>query len=319
MKYLPCELHCHTIHSDGDFTPYSLQKAAVENGLSLIALTDHNTFSGTNELNSEICPFINGIEWTTYFGHMLVLGAKNFVDWRDAVPDNIDEKITAVKKAGGLVGIAHPFQCGSPICTGGRWEFHVHNWDNIDYIEIWHEAFHDGNTENDRAKNLWTSLLDKGFHLAASYGKDWHRPQNENTLFGCTYLGFNGSVNEKNAILAIKNGRAVVSTGAKFLFTVVQNGKEYNIGDTVSNGTAVFCFETDFRIRENFSANKNIIYESIKIITNGGKIISEIPANQKSAEVQLSQNHWYRAELWGRIEGKEQPLAITSPVYTTKE
>ena len=52
MSYLPVELHCHTIHSDGDFTPESLQRAAVENGLSLIALTDHNTFSGTKELNA---------------------------------------------------------------------------------------------------------------------------------------------------------------------------------------------------------------------------------------------------------------------------
>ena len=81
MKYIPCELHCHTIHSDGDFTPKSLQQAAKENELSLIALTDHNTFSGAKELNGDIIPFIKGIEWTTYFGHMLVLGAKSFVHW----------------------------------------------------------------------------------------------------------------------------------------------------------------------------------------------------------------------------------------------
>ena len=121
MSYLPVELHCHTIHSDGDFTPEALQKAAVSDGLSLIALTDHNTFTGTEELDEKIIPFIKGIEWTTYFGHMLVLGAKSFVDWRDAVPNNIDEKISAVKAAGGIVGVAHPYQCGSPICTGGRW------------------------------------------------------------------------------------------------------------------------------------------------------------------------------------------------------
>ncbi len=186
MKYIPCELHCHTIHSDGDFTPKSLQQAAKENELSLIALTDHNTFSGAKELNGDIIPFIKGIEWTTYFGHMLVLGAKSFVDWRDAVPDNIDDKIEAVKKAGGTVGVAHPFQCGSPICTGGRWEFNVTKWENVNYIEIWHEAFHDGNTENDRALAFWTSLLDQGYRLAASYGKDWHRPQKKDILFGCT-------------------------------------------------------------------------------------------------------------------------------------
>ena len=45
MSYLPCELHCHTLHSDGDFSVKELQEAAKENHLSLIALTDHNTMS----------------------------------------------------------------------------------------------------------------------------------------------------------------------------------------------------------------------------------------------------------------------------------
>ena len=98
MSYLPCELHCHTIHSDGDFTVSELQKAAVDDHLAIIALTDHNTFSGWDELDDNIIPAIRGIEWTTYFGHMLVLGANDFVDWRDAQHDNIDEKIKTNKE-----------------------------------------------------------------------------------------------------------------------------------------------------------------------------------------------------------------------------
>lgn len=316
MKYFPCELHCHTIHSDGDFTPCSLQQTAVKNRLSLIALTDHNTFSGTEKLDGGICPFIKGIEWTTYFGHMLVLGAESFVDWRDAVPDNIDKKINDVKKAGGLVGVAHPFQCGSPICTGGRWEFNVRNWNNVDYIEIWHEAFHKGNTENSRAQDFWTSLLDKGYHIAASYGRDWHRQQKDGMLFGCTYLGMDGEVNEKNALSAIKHGRMVVSTGAEFSFTALQNGKTYHIGDTVSDGNTVFSFQTDFDARKEFQSNKNIEYKTIKIITNGRKTVYSGSEKQNGAELILNKKSWYRAELWGTIDGQEQPLAITGPIYT---
>lgn len=316
MKYIPCELHCHTIHSDGDFTPETLQKAAVENDLSLIALTDHNTVSGTHELNSDIIPFIKGIEWTTYFGHMLVLGAKSFVDWRDAVPDNIDEKISAVRKAGGTVGVAHPFQCGSPICTGGRWEFNVTKWENVNYIEIWHEAFHNGNTENNRALRFWTSLLDRGYHLAASYGKDWHRPQNNSTLFGCTYLGVDGEINEENALNAIKNGRMVVSVGAEFSFAVQQNHHTYNIGETLSYGTAMFNFNCNPDARKKYCGNKNIAYKEIRIVTNGNKTVCQTDKNTKSIEIELQKGHWYRAELWGTADGTEQPLAITSPVYT---
>ena len=314
MSYLPVELHCHTVHSDGDFTPESLQNAAVQNGLSLIALTDHNTFSGTKELKADICPFIRGIEWTTYFGHMLVLGAKSFVDWRDAVPDNIDEKISAVKAAGGTVGVAHPYQCGSPICTGGRWEFKVKKWENVDYIEIWHEGFSEGNTENDRATAMWTRLLDEGYHLAASYGRDWHRPSSGG-LFGCTYLDFEGEISEAAALKAIKQGRTVVSVGAKFAFTVSRDESVFNIGDTLSSGRAKFNFIADFSARKKYTQPKEIEYHSIKIVTNGGATALEIPANQASAEIELQKSHWYRAELWGTVDGKEFPLAITSPIY----
>lgn len=314
MNYLPVELHCHTIHSDGDFTPASLQKAAVQNGLSLIALTDHNTLSGTEGLNADICPFIRGIEWTTYFGHMLVLGAKSFVDWRDAVPDNIDEKISAVKAAGGTVGVAHPYQCGSPICTGGRWEFKVNNWENVDYIEIWHESFSEGNTENDRATVMWTRLLDRGYHLAATYGRDWHRP-GSGGLFGCTYLGLDGEVTEAAALKAIKQGRTAVSTGAKFAFTVSQAEKIYNIGDTLQSGAAKFNFITDFSARAKYTQYNEIKYNSMKIVTNGGITVCEIRADKRAVEIELESDHWYRAELLGTVDGNKFSLAITSPIY----
>ena len=75
---------------------------------------------------------------------MLVLGANDFVDWRDAQPDNIDEKIKQVKAVGGIVGIAHPYQLGSPLCTGGRWEFNVRDWRNVDYIEVWASNLYSG-------------------------------------------------------------------------------------------------------------------------------------------------------------------------------
>lgn len=99
MSYLPCELHCHSVHSDGSFSVAELLRRAYDDHLALIALTDHNTVSGHGELDDSITPAVPGIEWTTFFGHMLVLGARDFVDWRDAVPANIDEKIDQVHAA----------------------------------------------------------------------------------------------------------------------------------------------------------------------------------------------------------------------------
>lgn len=315
MSYLPCELHCHTVHSDGDFTVKELQQAADADHLALIALTDHNTFSGCDELDDSIVPAIRGIEWTTYFGHMLVLGAKKFVDWRDAVPDNIDEKIKQVKANGGVVGVAHPYQLGSPMCTGGRWEFNVKNWSNVDYIEIWHEKFSFSNYENDNALAFWTSLLDKGYHIGATYGRDWHRPTNDGH-YGVTYVDIDGDINEQNALAAVKMGKTVVSTGAKFFFRVHQRGNTYNLGETMRRGLSVFSFFTDLHSREKNSGDEEIEYKTIKVISNGGECVMQCALSERHVRIDLKRNRWYRAELWGTVNGVNKPLAITSPIYT---
>ena len=316
MKYIASELHCHTLHSDGGFTPKGLQQAAVEDGIEIIALTDHNTFSGISELDEKICPFIRGIEWTTYFGHMLVLGAEDFIDWRDAVPDNIDEKISAVKKSGGIVGIAHPFQCGSPICTGGRWEFNVKKWENVDYMEIWHEELFHGSAENINSVLMWNDLLDKGYRIAAVYGRDWHRPSTENRFYGRTYLGVDGCLCGESALEAIKNGRTVVSAGALFYFNVYAGGKKYGIGSRVPAGKLKFEFTVDTKTQGNTACAQNIKYEEIFITGNGGNTIAKLPIEEKTAEITVKQGAWYRAELWGTVNGEFQMLAVTSPIYT---
>lgn len=314
MSYLPCELHCHTVHSDGAFQVRELLEAAKADHLALIALTDHNTFSGHDELDDSFLPAIRGIEWTTYFGHMLVLGAKDFVDWRDAVPDNIDKKINEVKAAGGIVGIAHPFQMGSPVCTGGRWEFNIKNWNNVDYMEIWHEDMTSIKSENEKSLALWTSLLNKGYKIAATYGRDWHRPE-KSGHYGCTYIDIDGDVNENQAIRAIRLGKTVVSTGAKFFFRVHRHGNTYSIGDTVRKGTYTFSFFTDLHSRSKNAGEESVKYKTIKIVTNGGKTVLETRFDERHVRLKLEKNHWYRAELWGTVDGESKPLAITSPVY----
>lgn len=314
MSYLPCELHCHTLHSDGDFSVKELQEAARENHLSLIALTDHNTMSGWDELDASILPVIRGIEWTTYFGHMLVLGAGEFVDWRDAVPDNIDEKIKQIKACGGLVGVAHPYQMGSPVCTGGRWEFNVRDWSNVDYIEIWHEDMNKISSENVKSVELWTSLLDKGCRVAASYGRDWHRLES-NGHYGCTYIDIDGEITPQNALRGIRMGKTVVSTGAKFFFRVHRHGNTYAIGDTVKRGNYIFSFFTDLHSREKDAGEESVVYKTIKVISNGGKVVLETRYNEKHVRLRMEKGQWYRAELWGTVDGEAVPLAITSPIY----
>lgn len=314
MSYLPCELHCHTYHSDGGFSPCGLLRAAKENGLSLIALTDHNTFSGCAELDKSIIPAIDGIEWTSYYGHILVLGAKSFVDWRDATPHNIENKLAEVKNAGGVIGIAHPFQLGSPFCTGGRYEFDIKDYSVVDYIEIFHEDFSKENYENESALKLWSDLLDRGYHIAATYGRDWHSDERKGQ-FGCTYIDFDEAPDEQNALLAIKAGRTVASCGAKLFFEAQQNGKKYKIGDTLEAGDTRLSLFLDLYARKEYDYFSDIKYSEIRIVTNSSKCVYKANINEDYICLKLNESSWYRAELWGEVEGKNIPLAVTSPIY----
>jgi 3',5'-nucleoside bisphosphate phosphatase len=79
-----CDLHTHTTHSDGTVTPKELVELAKNEGLSCIALTDHDTLSGVEEaqetgraLSVEV---ISGVEVSVKFepGTLHILGY--FVD-----------------------------------------------------------------------------------------------------------------------------------------------------------------------------------------------------------------------------------------------
>ena len=193
IRYIPVELHCHTLHSDGDFTPAALMEAARDFGCGAIALTDHNTASGMQEitpkLQARLLPVVPGIEWTTFYGHMLVLGARRYVDWRFARPETIDRFTAQINEADGVVGIAHPFSMGGVLYTGGFWEFQVRDWSKISYIEVWHVGENDERLENARALAWWKSLLNEGHRLAAVSGRDWHRPDAAPRLCAVTYVG----------------------------------------------------------------------------------------------------------------------------------
>ena len=44
-----CDLHTHSVFSDGTYTPTQLIEEAVKIGLSAIVLSDHNTVDGLPE------------------------------------------------------------------------------------------------------------------------------------------------------------------------------------------------------------------------------------------------------------------------------
>ncbi len=79
MKY--CDLHTHSVYSDGTFTPEALIAAAKVANLSAVALTDHNTVAGLPSFLAAAegsgVEAVAGVEFSTDYGekelHILAL------------------------------------------------------------------------------------------------------------------------------------------------------------------------------------------------------------------------------------------------------
>ena len=210
--YYPFELHCHTVHSDGAFTPRELVKAAAERGLKGIALTDHNTATGNAEALRAGEEFgiavIPGTEWTTFYGHITVLGGRSDIDWRSVTPKNAADKVARAVMLGDAAVLAHPYRVGYPVCTGGRSEFPEEIFDVLTGYEVYSGLLAD--PTNRRSYAEYARLTAAGKKLAALYGRDWHGPSSD-VGYGVTLLGISGTLNAANALEAIRSGRTAVA------------------------------------------------------------------------------------------------------------
>ncbi len=214
MSEYKFELHTHTVHSDGAFTPKTLVESAKALGYKGIALTDHNTNSGCKEaiewgkkLGVMVIP---GIEWTTFYGHIVVLGGKSQVEWKDVRPENVVEKIKEVQKAGDIVGIAHPYRVGYPVCTGGRNQFPKEIFSVLDFYEVISGEVEE--VTNERSVAEYKKLRKDGYVISATYGRDWHgNNDKKGATYGATYLITDGDITTvDDALRLIKEGRTKV-------------------------------------------------------------------------------------------------------------
>ncbi len=312
-KWYPCELHCHTLHSDGSFTVEELLSAAKSRGLSGICLTDHNTTSGWDETDSQDeIAVLKGIEYTTYHGHMLCLGTDKIVDFTSF--SNIDCTIKDFRESGGLIGIAHPYQLGTPICTGGHWDYSITRWENVSYIEVFSEGCPYLNTPNKKARALWHSLLDKGYKIAPSMGRDWHRLNGNVNLAACTYLYCDeGKLTGDKMKKALEEGRTIITTGPYFTFETADG---FTVGDEIPAGENTLKIILDTARQKEIAPEQSFCFKEIRLISKGGEGVKVIPATEKNMTLDFIKGQWYSLELWGDIDEKTDTLlAFTGAVY----
>lgn len=209
--YKRLELHNHTIESDGNLTVGELIDFMYEDKVDAFALTDHNTISGHSKVAKLLSeknppmPCIYGMEYTTYYGHILCLNLKEYVPWENINLHKPELLFKAVKAKGALAGIAHPFSYGYPIgCC--RFEMTFTDFTCLDFIEIFNnpEPLHE---VNEKGLLWWEDLILQGYKIAFTSGMDLHGKDSMHNQFATFIKGTpNGDIESelKEAILSQK-------------------------------------------------------------------------------------------------------------------
>ena len=318
MKWYPVELHTHTEHSDGDFTVAGLVEAARKRGFAAVALTDHNTASGLREfypaLEREGLVGVDGIEWTTYFGHMLVLGERGYTDWRGVRPPEIDRAIANIHKNGGIVGIAHPFALSNPVNTGYHWEFQVADWAAVDYLEVWSRDDAPRKIQSLRAFALWEQLLDRGCRITATSGRDWHRE--DSFAYAHTYVGVDGNLTQDAILDAVRGGRVCLAAGPLLtMHGTDADGNPWQIGDELPTGDIEVDLDVDETTLPHDWDRSQVQMQELRLVHNG-RVLAVCPAEPHQRLHLSAAPGWLRADLIGTYYGRAgQHIAFTNPLF----
>ncbi len=167
------DLHVHTVHSDGAFTPAEVLALARAAGLDFLVTSEHNTSAGHLAFARAERPdllLVAGEEVTTRTGHASAIGLRpgRWVDWRFRPEDGVLPRIAGELRAEGvLLQANHPFSPGK----GNSWLF---GWEAVDAVEVWNGS--ESPPSNDSAVALWDGLLRSGRRVVATGGSDAHRP-----------------------------------------------------------------------------------------------------------------------------------------------
>ncbi len=221
--YKRLELHNHTTESDGSLTPLELIEFMHQNRADAFAITDHNTISGHRKIEKLLkqtktpISCIYGMEYTTYYGHILCFNLKEYVSWENINLHKPELLFAAARAKGALVGIAHPFSYGHPFARGCRFDMEITDYNSFDFIEIFNnpEPLHE---VNERALLWWEDLVLKGYPLSFTCGMDLHGKRDMDNQFATFIEGSRDGDIAAELETALKQKKTWISKGPLLLY-----------------------------------------------------------------------------------------------------
>jgi hypothetical protein len=276
--------------------------------MDFATLSDHNTVSGLAEWDQLTAPdflTISAVELTTFYGHCLVLGQRNFVDWHIRPSERSMAMIAdEVTDSGALFAIAHPTAIGDPVCTGCDWKYTDMQPGSVRVVEIWNGTW-EGESNNDDALRLWYTWLNHGYRMVATCGTDAHGPYDDTIELG-TNVVYAEALTEPAILQAIRQGHLYMSGGPVLELTGTSaSGATAMMGDTLPDEDAQITVTWGRCTRDEHL-----------ILIAGGQARSEVTAlgtaGRQTWSVKAVQARWYTAEV---RDSRNHLRAVTNPIF----
>lgn len=297
------ELHCHTIHSDGDSTPAEVVDAAEALGLDFLAITDHNNVTHLAD-EAKLQPgtrliLIPGFEVTTYKGHWNVWGGRGWVDFRIQTPEQLARCVRQAKEQGYLTSLNHPHTYGPD------WEFGEVYGNEV--VEVWNGPWP---KLNDVALKFWEKRLRAGERFPAVGGSDMHRmkrPEAVRLANPTTWIYCPGKPTADGLLAGLRAGHAFIADAPDGPQVYLRSGSAL-MGDVIERPASG---ELPIQLRV---VNGQGL--SLEVWTAQGCAVNFVPRHQDQTfelSLPIGVTPYVRAQL---VEPDGQMVrALTNPLY----
>ncbi len=232
------DLHAHTLHSDAGWDVPDLLAWARERHLDFATLSDHNTVSGLAQMDAASADDLltmGGMELTTFWGHALALGLREWIDWRAtegaATKRTIEQIAAEVAARGGLFVIAHPLAVGDPYCTGCQWRYPTMMPGAARVVEVWNSDWR-SDSRNEAGLKLAFEWLNEGYRLALTAGTDNHGRSPEARHYGFNVV-YADDLSEQEILRAVRAGHLYISAGPTLELEASTAERQAMMGDVL--------------------------------------------------------------------------------------
>ncbi len=217
-RWIACDFHAHTEHSDGKESIGTVARRGAAAGLELLAISDHNTDSHVPFLPAAAraagLVVIPGAEVTTFLGHLNAIGVDRWIEFRHRDARGIARAIDAIHAGGGLASTNHP--------RGNTHEWRFGPDAPFDAVEVWNGPWRNAGDEgwkpgtaNELALEWWHELRAAGRRVTAIGGSDTHSPAPADQPIGTPVTWVRARVAGRERVLeAIRSGRVVITRDA---------------------------------------------------------------------------------------------------------